>query len=212
MGRSSPVRVSPFLSAEDKERERAQKKEAVLREAARLFCEQGYSETQMSDVASQLGVSKPTIYYYFKNKEDVLVECFEVGFNLIEAALRKVDKTAKNGADRLRNVLLAYAELMTQDFGKCTVRVSTAGLSEEGRARVDIHRRRFDSRIRDLVADAVKDGSIGKCDPKIATFTILGSLNWIGRWHSAEGPLKPAQLARVIVDQAFAGLDPRTPL
>jgi AcrR family transcriptional regulator len=200
------------LSAEDKERERAQKKEAVLREAARLFCEQGYSETQMSDVASQLGVSKPTIYYYFKNKEDVLVECFEVGFNLIEAALRKVDKTAKNGADRLRNVLLAYAELMTQDFGKCTVRVSTAGLSEEGRARVDIHRRRFDSRIRDLVADAVKDGSIGKCDPKIATFTILGSLNWIGRWHSAEGPLKPAQLARVIVDQAFAGLDPRTPL
>ncbi len=212
MGRSSPVRVSPFLSAEDKERERAQKKEAVLREAARLFCEQGYSETQMSDVASQLGVSKPTIYYYFKNKEDVLVECFEVGFNLIEAALRKVDKTAKNGADRLRNVLLAYAELMTQDFGKCTVRVSTAGLSEEGRGRVDIHRRRFDSRIRDLVAEAVKDGSIRKCDPKIATFTILGSLNWIGRWHSTEGPLKPAQLARAIVDQAFAGLDPRKPL
>jgi AcrR family transcriptional regulator len=203
----SPVRASPFLSPKDKERERSQKKEAVLREAARLFCEQGYNETQMSDVASQLGVTKPTIYYYFKNKEDVLVECFEVGFNLIEAALRRVDKTARNGADRLRNVLLAYAELMTQDFGKCTVRVSTSGLSAEGRSRIGMHRRRFDARIRALVADAVNDGSIRKCDPKIATFTILGSLNWIGQWHRADGPLPAERLAREIVDQAFAGLD-----
>lgn len=205
---TSPLRPSPFLSAEEKDREREQKKLAVLREAARLFCEQGYNETQMSDVASRLGVTKPTIYYYFKNKEEVLVGCFEEGFNLIESTLRKVDKTARNGAERLRNVLLAYAELMTRDFGKCTVRVSTNGLSEDGRKRIDVHRRKFDARIRALVADAVKDGSIRACDPKIATFTILGSLNWIGRWHRPDGELQPPEVANAVVAQIFAGFEP----
>ncbi|QCI63113.1 TetR/AcrR family transcriptional regulator [Phreatobacter stygius] len=210
MGTSTlPMRASPFLSAEDKDRERRQKKEAVLREAARLFCHKGYNETQMSDVASQLGVTKPTIYYYFKNKEEVLVGCFEVGFEMIEATLKAAETTTRSGAERLRNALQAYAEIMTQDFGKCAVRVSINGLSQPSRESIDFHRRRIDARIRALVADAVKDGSIRPCDPKIATFTMLGSLNGIGRWHRADGELAPAELAKAVVAQVFAGLEPQ---
>lgn len=209
MGTSTlPMRASPFLSAEDRDRERRQKKEAVLREAARLFCHKGYSETQMSDVASQLGVTKPTIYYYFKNKEEVLVGCFEVGFELIEATLKTAENTTRSGAERLRNALQAYAEIMTQDFGKCAVRVSISGLSQQSRESIDFHRRRIDTRIRALVVEAIKDGSIRPCDPKIATFTMLGSLNGIGRWHKADGELGPAELAKAVVAQVFAGLDP----
>ena len=72
--------TTPFQSQVDRGRERQLKRDAVLRTAASLFCSRGYSATQMSDVAKTfLGVTKPTIYYYFENKEDVLVACFEVG-------------------------------------------------------------------------------------------------------------------------------------
>jgi AcrR family transcriptional regulator len=200
-------RTSPFLTPEDKERERQSKRDAVLQTAASLFCVQGYNATQMGDVAEQLGVTKPTIYYYFKNKEDVLVACFEVGFELIESTLRDEGNRARNGAERLRNVLHAYAEIMTQDFGKCTIRISTTDMSKQSRERIDQHRRKFDSRIRSLVKAAVEDGSMPPCDPKIATFTILGSLNWIGQWHKESGNLQPADLAKAIVGQLFLGFE-----
>lgn len=200
-------RASPFASPEDRDRERQLKREAVLSTAASLFCERGYNVTQMDDVAKQLGVTKPTIYYYFKNKEEVLVGCFQVGFELIESTLRNEGSRPRNGAARLRDVLLAYAEIMTQDYGKCTVRISTHELSAASRLRIDEHRRKFDGRIRSLVADAVKDGSIRPCDPKIATFTILGSLNWIAQWHKPEGQLEPAEIAHAVVGQLLAGLE-----
>lgn len=206
---SPPARTSPFLSSDDRDRERQLKREAVLRAAASLFCQRGYNATQMSDVAKQLGVTKPTIYYYFKNKEDVLVACFEVGFELIESTLRDGNIRHKKAADRLREVMRAYAEIMTQDFGKCTVRIPTNDLSESSRKRINLNRRKFDSRIRSLVMEAIEDGSIPPCDPKIAAFTMLGSVNWIAQWHKPDGNLTPAEVAEAVVAQVFTGLGQR---
>jgi AcrR family transcriptional regulator len=195
----------PFPSTEDKERERRLKREAVLRTASSMFCERGYMATQMDDVARELGVSKPTIYYYFKNKEDVLLACFEVGFKLINSTLRDT-KHADNNGDRLRRVLESYAQIMMQDFGRCTVRVPSADLSEGSRKRVARHRRALDDKIRALFREAITDGSIRDCDPRIATFTILGSLNWIGHWHRPDGPMSVTDVAAAVVDQLFMGL------
>lgn len=207
---TSTLRSSAFPSQEDKDRERKLKREAVLKTAASLFCTRGYNATQMSDVAKQLGVTKPTIYYYFRNKEDVLVACFEVGFELIETALADEGGRVRNGAERLRDTLRAYAEIMMQDFGKCTARISTNEVSDSNKKRIDLHRRNFDNRIRSLVKAAIEDGTIAKCDPKIATFTILGSLNWIAQWHKPNGEFKSAELAEAIVEQIFAGFEKPT--
>jgi AcrR family transcriptional regulator len=198
---------SPFPSREGRAQARQLKREAVLAAAASLFCQRGYDATQMADVARLLGVTKPVIYYYFRNKEDVLVACFEVGFEQIEATLRRNDVKAANGAERLRSALRAYALIMTEDFGKCTARIPTGGLSEVNRKLIRTHRRKFDKRIRLLVKDAIADGSMSACDPKLATFTILGSINWIGFWHQPDGEWSAAQIAESIVDQLFRGFE-----
>jgi AcrR family transcriptional regulator len=198
---------SPFLSPEDRDRDRQSKRDAVLRTAAAMFCERGYVSTQMDDVARQLGVTKPTIYYYFKNKEDVLAACFEVGFEQLEAMVCDKGGHAENGRARLRRVLEAYARIMMEDFGKCTVRIPTVDMSTESRARIAVHRRKFDSKIRSLVEDAVRDGSIPNCDTKIATFAALGALNWIAQWYRADGPLDADTVAAAIVGQVLRGLD-----
>jgi AcrR family transcriptional regulator len=63
-----------------------QKRERILRAAERLFHEQGYARTTLDQVAAALGVSKPFVYYYFHNKQDLFerlswtpaVACFTV--------------------------------------------------------------------------------------------------------------------------------------
>jgi len=207
MKRAAQSRKSVFPSPEEREQERRRKRMAVLETAASMFCSRGYTATQMGDVATELGVTKPTIYHYFKSKDDVLNACFDEGFRLLEQSLKE-EESHRTGAQRLHAVLTAYAGCMTQDFGKCTVLVRAGDLDEPGRTRIAAQLRRFDDRIRSLVAAAVEDGSIPPCDPKIATFTILGSLNWIARWHKSDGGLAPDAIARAITDQLFAGIAP----
>ena len=52
----------------------ALKRTALLREAARAFSARGYHDTSLDDVAKTLGVTKPALYYYVTNKQEILFE------------------------------------------------------------------------------------------------------------------------------------------
>lgn len=62
------------------------KRESILRVAERLFHEQGYADTTIEQIVSELGVAKPYLYYYFRNKQEIFellsweptVACFTV--------------------------------------------------------------------------------------------------------------------------------------
>src|SRR5579859_3879239 len=82
-----PPGPSPWPSPAQRQRDRALKREAVLRTAARLFNEQGFHATSLDDVARGLNVTKPTIYHYFRSKDDVLFECCRLGLEMIEEAV-----------------------------------------------------------------------------------------------------------------------------
>ncbi|MFI1393332.1 TetR/AcrR family transcriptional regulator [Streptomyces sp. NPDC020681] len=49
----------------------ADKRDAILRAAGKVFAERGYHATGISDIARELGAGHGTFYRYFKNKEDI---------------------------------------------------------------------------------------------------------------------------------------------
>ena len=70
----------------------------MIQAAARAFKERGFHNTSLDDIAAALDVTKPTIYYYVANKEQLLFECFVAGLEPIRAALRE----AKSSRTRRR--------------------------------------------------------------------------------------------------------------
>ena len=81
--------ASPFRTRVEKAQERAQKRDAVLTAAVRMFNARGYHATSLDDVAASLGISKPTIYHYLGNKEQVLIECVTRGLEPLRRAARR---------------------------------------------------------------------------------------------------------------------------
>ncbi len=57
-----------------------EKRLAILKAAAELFCTQPFHKVKLSDVASRATVGKGTLYTYFKNKDDLYLSVFEIGF------------------------------------------------------------------------------------------------------------------------------------
>jgi len=50
-----------------------EKKEMVLRAASAVFARYGFDKTTLDDIGKRAGLNKASLYYYFKNKEDIFV-------------------------------------------------------------------------------------------------------------------------------------------
>lgn len=190
-------------------RQREVKRDAVILAAARAFRERGYHNTTLDDIAAFLNVTKPTIYYYLANKEQIIYECFRCGIGQITAVLGELGESQASGRDKLAALVRRYAQVMASDFGWCMVRVEDQDLSPAMSKRIKQLKAEIDRGIRRLIAAGIEDGSIRDCDPKMSAFALAGALNWIGHWYRADEPLTAEQIAARFMHLFDEGLRPR---
>jgi AcrR family transcriptional regulator len=176
-------------------RDPATKREAVLKTAAELFLEKSYGRTSLNDVAERLKITKPALYHYFRNKEEILIECYRLGTGLIEETLNEIAAHCGTGLEKVEAFIYSYANVMTVNFGRCVMRIDQGDLSTDALIEVKAYKRKIDRRLRSFIREGIEDGSIGECDPKLAAFSIAGALNWICMWYEPDGALSPEEIA-----------------
>jgi AcrR family transcriptional regulator len=209
MLKSNAMPKSPFRSPGDREKERAMKRDALLHAAVQIFNERGFHAASLDDVAASLGVTKPVVYHYLGNKDQVLFECVRMGLDQLRDAAVQMRQSPGTGLDRLKGFLKRYAEIILGDFGTCVIRTGDELLSAESRKRFRSLKADIDRALRQLIEEAVADGSIAAVDVRLTAFTLAGALNWSARWYRSDGPSSPSELAAAMVEILCAGLAPR---
>lgn len=200
---------SPFRTPQQRRSERAAKREAVLRAAVQMFNARGFHATSLEDVAASLGISKPTIYHYLGNKDQVLLECVTIGLQQLLSAAETARQQSGSGLERLRAFLIRYAEVNMDDFGRCVVRTGDEALSPDSARRFRDLKREIDTAMRGLIEEGMADGSITGSDPRLLAFTLAGALNWPARWHDAGGAQSVEEIAQAMVEILSQGFAPR---
>jgi AcrR family transcriptional regulator len=206
MPKDTSLSPSPRRAFADRRRDPATKREAVLKTAAQLFFEKSYGRTSMNDVASRLHITKPALYHYFDNKEDILLECYRLGVGLIEEILNEIGDHCGTGLEKVEAFIQSYASVMTVNFGRCVMRLDEGDLTSGARAEVRTYKRKIDRRLREFIQEGIEDGSITPCDTKIAAFSVAGALNWICMWYEPDGALSPEEIAAQFARTLTQGL------
>lgn len=182
------------LDVFDRTEQRRQKRAAVLRVAAAAFNRRGFANTSLDEVASALGVSKPALYQYFKNKQEILYECHLLAIAHGEAGIVLAQTHEGPGFDRLLVYLRRYMKGFFDDLGSCAVLLDVSSLSELHRDEVLKRRAAVTVGVEALVAQGVADGSIAPCDPKLGALFVFGVVNWMSVWYRADGPRTPEEI------------------
>jgi AcrR family transcriptional regulator len=154
-------------------------------------------------------VTKPTLYYYVRSKEELLFQCFLAGLEGIEAGLALALQSPASGRERLRQVLRRYAVAIASEFGWCMVRAEDQDLATELSNQIRVRKGHIDQGIRTLIRAGIDDGSLAPCDPKMTAFALAGALNWIAHWHRQDDALGPEAIADQFVTFFDNGLLPR---
>lgn len=203
---SAKSKRAPWSPQAERRQVREDKRDAVLLTAAEVFNERGFYGTTLDEVAERLHITKPTLYYYVKNKEEILFECSRIGMSQIRDIA--VATVAADGpvVARLVSFMRQYAEIITTEFGMCAIRVGPDPLNEEHREAIHTLRDEIDQSLRRLITAGVADGSLVECDPKLASVTLLGSLSSIAYWYRPDGALSREQLAERCISLIAFGL------
>lgn len=195
-----------FGAAFDRESQRLQKRAAVVRAAAVAFNERGFSNTSMDHVAAALGISKPTLYQYFKSKQEILFECHRLAAFHGEAGLSDAEAHEGASLDKLLVYVRRFMMGFFDDLGSCAVLLDVNSLTEADRAEIIQRRDAVSDGVEALIAAGIRDGSISPCDPKLAALFIFGVVNWMSIWYRSGGPKTPDEIAREFLSFFRAGL------
>lgn len=185
---------SPWAAKKQVVEQHAIKRLAVLKAAAHAFNERGYYQTSLDDLAETLNVTKPTLYYYIKNKEEILYECKKIALETMTAAMAEAEQRGHNGLERVLAILHAYADCILDDFGMCLVLLNDSGLNPEIRVKLKELERHLNRQGCKYIEQGIADGSILARDSKMIRYFIVGAINWIPHWYRDSGKLSREQI------------------
>jgi AcrR family transcriptional regulator len=185
---------------------RQQKMRAVLRVASRIFNEKGYHGASLDEIADEVGVTKAALYYYFKNKEQLLFDCMMISYDCGQQARSESIEMGGRAFDRLVHLYRRFAELLMIERGAFTSKANLHALPEELRSQLWERRRTLDRYSRSLLQEAIDEGSIRDLDVRIASNYYLGAVNWILRWYTGNEDRTPAEIAEAFVDLMVYGM------
>ncbi|TAM86917.1 TetR/AcrR family transcriptional regulator, partial [bacterium] len=155
MPRSSSVKrkpLSPFTPVRKTRRGNYdEKRDALLRTAARLFVTEGFHNTSLTRLAESLGVTKPTLYYYLKDKDDILFQCLEIAANRVIGWLDDALRSEASGLESVTAFLQKYIAAVIDDYVRCFILVEEAALAASSLRRIRARKRQINQRLTDLI-------------------------------------------------------------
>jgi len=190
---------------------REQRVDAILDSAIRAFRQQGYHGTSMERIADELLMTKGSLYYYFRSKEEILFAAHDRALDRILAELARVRRAGGCPCDQLADLLAAHIKIMVEGFQGTALALEFGALSPRRLRKVIDKRDRYEHALRGMIEEGAKKGCLRGVDPKLAGMALLGSINWIARWHRAGGASGADEVAGRFLDLFMQGMRPHRP-
>jgi len=172
------------------------KREQILDVSVNLFFKHGYAGTTIADIADKLGVTKPFVYYYFENKEDLFETLSWQASQACLTALHFPSTDKRSAIEKLREGLHRLALQNITHF-----KAGTFYYRETGVLRAPFLRkmralgRRFHTDLTNLLLAAQRDGELEFENAKVTALAIGSVIGFMYVWYKPGGPLTPRELA-----------------
>ncbi|HMO44476.1 MAG TPA: TetR/AcrR family transcriptional regulator [Rubrivivax sp.] len=188
-----------------------EQREAILAQAAALFARRGYHATSMNRVAEACGLSKATLYHYYRDKDAMLVHIAEDHVSRLVALVDAVDALRLAPELRLRELIRRIvAEYAEAQHAHRVLTEDVKFLPPADRARILAQERHVVARFAAAVA-ALRPELQHAALAKPLTMLLFGMINWMFTWVKPQRGLDHQTLAPLVAELFLGGL-PAVPL
>ena len=178
----------------------------IMKSAAAAFRRLGYHGATVEQIAAALHMKKGNLYYYFKNKEEILFACHQYSLDRLMQLLHEVQHSGLTADRKLRRLIDAFVHTILDELHGTALLLDLEALSPAHLKAVIVRRDEFDHGVRQVLEEGMAGGVFAQGDPKLLAFAMFGAVNWIPRWFNPEGPATSQEIADRFADYLIAGL------
>ena len=178
----------------------------ILKSAAAAFRRLGYHGATVEEIAAALRMKKGNLYYYFRNKEEILFACHQYSLDRLLELLDDVERSGLPAEAKLRRLIVAFVHTILDELHGTALFLDLEALTPSHLKTVIARRDTFDRGVRRLLEEGMAAGTFAANDAKLLAFAIFGSVNWIPRWFNPEGAASSEDIANRFADYLIAGL------
>jgi hypothetical protein len=183
------------------------RKEEIIRIAAKLFKEKGYSAVTMRDLASVMGIKAASLYNHINSKRDILdaiiitlAEEFTNGMKLIQAS-------NESCADKLNKVIQLHVRISSQNiYGMASLNNDWMHLDEKldyyQKLRID-----YEDDFKSILKSGIESGEIVDAKPDVMMFSILTTLRSLYIWIPKKEDLNLEELSNTLSQILIKGIN-----
>lgn len=182
------------------------RRDEIVRGAAAVLRQGRDGALRMAEVAKHVGLVKGNLYYYFKDRQELIFHCHMRCTEMSLAALEEIAPRRVSAEERLREFLRRHIEIIiSSDYGGALL-ADIGELTPAQRRRYVALRDRVEAGVRKLIEEGVARRQFRPLPVPLAGFAILGSINWMPKWHRPDGALPAREVADTFVDFFIRGL------
>lgn len=164
--------------------------------AARLFEEKGLHRTSVADIAEAVGIQKPTLYHYFRSKQEIVASIHvEYASEMLRRLYARSSLTMKPSL-QLLEVMVDLLEVVASHRGHVlSYWENRRELGPKEQEIVRAQRAEYQERVQEIIQAGIDNGEFRNLDPHLATFAVFGMVSWAMHWYRPEGDLRPRDVA-----------------
>jgi AcrR family transcriptional regulator len=182
------------------------KRVEIRRAAAAVFRRRGYHGASIGHISRALKMAKGHLYYYFRNKEEILYVCHDYSLDLILKELKTVEQSTLAPDRQIHRLIVSFVHLFIDVLHGTAWTLEVEALSPPLLKKVIAKRDRIDRGFRRILTAGMASGVFAERDPKLVAFVIFGAINWIPRWYDPAGRATSHEIAQVFAGCLVAGL------
>lgn len=179
----------------------------ILREAARVFAEDGIARASMARVALACGISKANIYHYYGSKDALLFDILDSYLKALRDRLAGLELAGMTPSEQL--LRFASETLFAYEGMDAEHKIQTEGIGVLGEEQQAI----LKGYQRDMVQQL--SGILAACAPELAddrtrlrgvTMSVFGMLNWFFMWNGGAGTVEREEYAELVSGLVLGGI------
>ncbi|MGP9819391.1 TetR/AcrR family transcriptional regulator [Salinarimonas sp. NSM] len=185
-----------------------ERRTAIVRRATEIFKAKGFAHTTIEDIAEAVGVTREAIYYYFRDKAEILIEIIKPESDYLVWGLERI--LAHDVCSREKLVMAVESHMMRFNPNYLEMAIAVRELNGTTRdPRISALRqtwRRYTALWVSLIEEGQRTGTLERdLDPKLVAFAVLGMLNSASSWFDPSRG-SSAELTRTFVRIAATGV------
>ena len=188
------------------------RREEIVQCATELFDKKGFFNTSLDDVAQAVGIKREALYYYYRNRTELLLAIIAPQATELIESLKEVVASSLPAKEKLRLAIQNHLDRFDRHCLEMTItlRDGVMGTSDPVREPMTKVWKSYEQLWTTLIADGQSSGEFNIAgDPKMVSFGILGMCNWLSRWYKPDGKTSIEQLIDTYFKLVSEGLLPR---